>query len=362
LRVGLDATPLLGTRTGIGNYVAGLLDGFAQVEGGPEIVLTPFTWRGVEGLPGGYARAPRRFSARALQECWTRMDWPPVEYLSGPVDVFHGTNFVLPPARRAAGGVSVHDLTYEHHADTVTDATLRYRTLVPRALKRGAVAVCLAETGAREVREHYRLPAERVMVAMPGVGGEWFAPPGPPPPSLPETYVLFVGSFEPRKNLPVLLDAMARLHADDPETPPLALVGPKGWGPALDASGLPKEAVVFPGFLDAEQLVNTVAGAAMLVLPSRYEGFGLPPVEAFATGTPVVASDIPVLREVLGDLATYATVGDADALAAAIAATLSAGDGGRAGRAARRAHARRYTWAGCARSTLAVYDRALALR
>jgi glycosyltransferase involved in cell wall biosynthesis len=362
MRVGLDATPLLGTRTGIGTYVAGLLDGFEQLDEAPEIVLTPFTWRGIEGLPASYRKAPRRFSARALQECWLRSDWPPVEWLSGPVDVFHGTNFVLPPTRRAAGVVSVHDLTYEHHADTVTAATLRYRTLVPRALKRGAVAVCLAETGAQEVREQYRLPHDRVMVAMPGVGHEWFAPPGPRPASLPDQYVLFVGSFEPRKNLPVLLDAMARLHATDKDTPPLALVGPKGWGPEIDASGLPRDAVVFPGFLDAEQLVATVAHAAALVLPSRYEGFGLPPVEALATGTPVVVSDIPVLREVLGDQATYAPVGDSDALAAAIATTVKNGDGGPAGRAKRKAHARRYTWAGCARSTLAVYQRALDLR
>jgi glycosyltransferase involved in cell wall biosynthesis len=346
LRVGLDATPLLGTRTGVGTYVAGLLGALRDVEP----VLTAFTWRGVESLPPGYARAPRRFSARALQELWMRTDWPPVEALSGPVDVFHGTNFVLPPTRRAAGVVTVHDLTYEHHADTVTPASLRYRTLVPRALRRGALALALTEAGADDLRERYALPAERVMVTPLGVGEQWFAAPGERPPGLPAEYVLFVGSLEPRKNLPVLLDAMRRL----PGAPPLVLVGPPGWGPAIESA----PNVLTPGYLDGPRLVAAVAHASALVLPSRYEGFGLPPLEALAAGTPVVVSDLPVLREVLGEHAAYATVGDADALAAALAATLQEGDGGPVARAARVTYARQYTWERCAAATVAAYQRA----
>jgi glycosyltransferase involved in cell wall biosynthesis len=347
LRLGMDATPLLGQRSGIGTYVAGLLSGLAELAAPPEVVLTSFTWRGVDGLPSGYERAPRRFSARALQELWLRADWPPVEWLSGRVDVFHGTNFVLPPTRRAAGVLSIHDLTYEHHADTVAPATLRYRTLVPRALKRGAYVLTLTETVAAEVREHYG--TDRVGVATPGVAPEWFDDPGPRPDGLPDEYVLFVGNREPRKNLPVLLDAMARLG---PNAPPLVLAGPPGWGPALDMAN-----VVAPGYLSGDALRAAVAHARLLAFPSRYEGFGLPPVEAFATGTPVVASDLPVLREVLGGHATYATTGDADALADAIRATLDTGSPTSA--EARRAHAATYTWRRCAEEAMAGYERAL---
>jgi glycosyltransferase involved in cell wall biosynthesis len=356
VRLGIDATPLLGQRTGIGNYVAGLLDGLREVATPPEVVLTAFTWRGVDGLPSEYAKAPRRFSARLLQEAWMRADWPPVEALSGRVDVFHGTNFVLPPTRRAAGVLSIHDLTYEHHADTVAAATLRYRTLVPRALRRGAYVLALTETVAGEIRDHYGVPAERVGVARPGVAAEWFEPPPPLPPGLPDEYVLFVGNREPRKNLPVLLRAMAALR---PGAPPLVLVGPPGWGPALDASGLPESAVVVPGYLSHDDLRSVVAHARLLAFPSRYEGFGLPPVEAFATGTPVVASDLPVLREVLAEHATYATEGDADALAEAIGTVLA--NGGPTTVEARRTHAATYTWRRCAEEAMAGYEQAVAL-
>ena len=343
MRVGLDATPLLGTRTGVGRYVAGLLSALDV-----DVTLTAFTWRGVADLPAGYPRAPRRFSARALQALWSRTDWPPVEWLSGPVDVFHGTNFVLPPTRRAAGVVTIHDLAYDAHADTVTPASLRYRVLVPRALTRGAVAVTATHTVAEMIRE--RFAAEHVAVAPLGVDPEWFAPPGTRPSGLPTDYLVFVGSREPRKNLPVLLDALARV----PDAPPLVLLGPPGWGPEIEA----RPGVVVPGYLSGADLVATVAGARALVLPSRDEGFGLPPVEALAAGVPVVVSDLPVLREVLGEHATYAAPGDPDALAAAIEATLrDPGD-----RAAGRAHAATYTWARCAAATQAAYDTALRMR
>ncbi len=351
MRVGLDATPLLGTRTGVGTYVAGLLDGFLALDERPDAVLTAFTWRGVEGLPDGWPRAPRRFSARALQAAWQRAAWPPVEWLSGRVDVFHGTNFVLPPARRAAGVVTIHDLAYDAHADTVTPASLRYRTLVPRALHRGAVVAAPSETVAGEVRDRYGLAPERVVVTPLGVARHWYGT-HPRYPRLPDEYVVFVGSREPRKNLPVLLAAMARL----PDAPPLVLVGPPGWGPAVDPAG-----AIALGYLAGEDLAAVVANASAFVFPSRYEGFGLPPLEALATGTPVVVSDLPVLREVLGSHATYAPTGDADALTAAIATTLADGDGGRPGRAARSAHAAAYTWARCARATVGAYDRALTM-
>jgi glycosyltransferase involved in cell wall biosynthesis len=352
VKVGIDATPLLGTRTGVGTYVSGLLSGLAALDEPPEVVLTAFTWRGVEALPSGYARAPRRFSARALQALWSRFDRPAVESLSGPVDVFHGTNFVLPPTRRAAGVVTIHDLSYE--MGTVAPASQRYRTLVPRALRRGAVVVTPSETVAGEVRERYGLPGDRVVAARLGVGPEWFAP-ARPPRGLPDEYVLFVGSREPRKSLPVLLDAMARLRVDDPATPPLVLVGPPGWGPEVEAGPFVRTA----GYLSGPDLVSAVAHARAFAFPSSYEGFGLPPLEALATGTPVVASDLPVLREVLGEHASYAPVGDADALAAAIAATLRAGDGGTAAREVRAAHAATFTWQRCARETVAAYERAL---
>ena len=375
MRVGLDATPLLGPRTGVGRYVAGLVEAMTELPGGEpaEIVLVPFTWRGTADLarvaPAArrVRRRRRRLPMRLLQAAWTALPVPPVEWLAGQVDVFHATNFVAPPARRAATVVTVHDLTYLRYPEMVTAASARFRDLVPRALRRGATVCTPTAAVGAEVADAYRLPPERLVVTPLGVGPAWRAAVPADPAwlaanGLPERYLLFVGNREPRKNLPTLLAAYRELLADPPGNPggvpPLVLVGPAGWGQALDLAGLPAEAVRTPGYLPEDDLARVVAGAAALVFPSWYEGFGLPALEALACGTPVVATDLPALREVLGDQAELVPPGDAAAMADALARVL--GDpGGEPARAARRAHAAAFTWAACARATLSAYRRAL---
>ena len=363
VRVGIDATPLLGARTGIGRYVAGLLGGLGQLAAPPQMVLTEFTLR--RGTPTGSPRgphlspAPRRLPARLLNQVWQRADLPPVELLTGRIDVFHGTNYVLPPTHRAGGVLTVHDLSYLHHADTVQAASLAYQRLVPRGIARARAVIVDAAAVGDELVAEYGLPREQLVVAPLGVDPEWSTTERPTAEwlgahGLPERYVLFVGSREPRKNLPVLLEAMRLLHEDDATAPPLVLVGPPGWGPVLDASGLPASAVVTTGYLSDADLRRVVAGAGCLAFPSRYEGFGLPPLEALAAGTPVVASDIPVLREVLGPHAAYAPVDDATDLAAALARTVASPPNPAAGRV----HAATYTWRRCAELTMSAYESA----
>jgi glycosyltransferase involved in cell wall biosynthesis len=381
MKVALDATPLLGPRTGVGHYVAGLADGLAELPGPEpeEVALVPFTWRGTGDLPRVAPAGPRlrhgrrRVPARLLQAAWARMAFPPVEWLAGRVDVFHATNFVAPPARRAAVVVTVHDLTYLRYPEMVTAASARYRDLVPRALRRGAIVCTPTAAVADEVADAYRLPPERLVVTSLGVGPAWRAATPPDPAwlagrGLPERYLLFVGNREPRKNLPTLLTAYRDLLASrvpggvagpPGDLPPLVLVGPPGWGEALDLAGLPPEAVRTPGYLPEDDLARVVAGAAALACPSWYEGFGLPALEALACGTPVVAADLPALREVLGDQAELVPPGDATALADAVARVLD-DPGGEPARAARRARAAAFTWAACARATLSAYHRALA--
>ncbi|GAC1439632.1 MAG: glycosyltransferase family 1 protein [Mycobacteriales bacterium] len=351
-RIGLDATPLLGNRTGVGRYAASLLTALAAYD--DELVATAFTFRGRGRLaavvPPGISAAARPAPARGLQELWSRSQWPPVELLCGRVDVFHGTNFVLPPLRTARGVVTIHDLSYLRHPDTVSAASSRYRQLVPRSLQRARVVVTPSQTTADEVADEYGddLP---ILVTPLGVGPQWAAAQPADDPTrqrlgLPSSYLLFVGTLEPRKDLRTLLAA----HRLVPDAPPLVLVGPRGWGPQVDVSGC-----ITPGFLDDDVLPSVVAGAAALVLPSRDEGFGLPVLEALSAGTPVVASDLAVLREVGGTVTTYAEPGDPSAFAAALLQVLDdPGDP-----AGRRSHGSTFTWARCAAATRAAYSLAL---
>jgi glycosyltransferase involved in cell wall biosynthesis len=360
VRFTLDATPLLGTRTGIGRYVAELLAATATEVSGSDDRLDVTTWsaRGgrVADLPPGVRQTGPRVPARLLRAGWTRGSWPPVELLVGRTDVFHGTNFVSPPTRRAAEVVTVHDLTYLDHPGTVSADSLAYRDLVPRALDRGAHVVTPSETVAAAVRERYGLDSSRVTATPLGGDPAWAAPPRPlsaAAPRVPAEYLVFVGSLDPRKNLPRLLEAHAALRASRPGTPDLVLAGPAGRETALTA----RPGVLPTGWLAEDDLRALVAGARALALPSVDEGFGLPVLEALAAGRPVLAADIPALREVAGGHAELADPLDVEALADGLARTLDAQDDEPA-RAARRAWAARFTWRECARRTLSVYRRA----
>jgi glycosyltransferase involved in cell wall biosynthesis len=369
VRVTLDATPLLGRPTGIGRYVGGLVSALPRaLAPDDDVVLTAFTWRGHADLtaPPGTRLGGRRVPARALQAAWQRSALPPIEWLAGRTDVVHGTNFVLPPARRAAGAVTVHDLTFELHPGTVTREVLRYRQLVPRALRRADVVLTVSAAVADEIAERYAVPRERIVVTGNGVDAAWSA--SDPLTAaelaargLPEHYLLFVGAAEPRKRLPVLLAALAELRRADPGTPPLVIAGPPGWGDPLDTAALPPEAVVTTGYLPESVLQRVVAGASALAFPSVYEGFGLPPLEAMACGVPVVASDIPAVREVTGELARLVPPDDPGALAEGLADVLRSATAPHDApeRVARRAHAAAWTWDRVAERTAAAYRQAV---
>jgi glycosyltransferase involved in cell wall biosynthesis len=357
MRVALDATPLIGPRTGVGHYVAGLLDGLLSLADPPELALTAFTFRGRKDLqaPPGARVAARPAPARLLQAAWLRGGFPPVELLSGRADVFHGTNFVLPPRRRAAGVLMIHDLAYEKLPEVVTAASLRYRSLVPRALRDGQVVVTTPTAAvADEVAEFYRIDRSRVVPTPLGVAEHWYdAMPAAArwldQHGLPGRYLLFVGSLEPRKNLGVLLEAHAQARKENPVVPALVLVGPPGWGDAVQH----RDGVVSTGYLPHPQLRQLVAGAVALALPSRYEGFGLPLLEAFAAGTPVIAGRVPALQEISAGLAPMVDPDDVEGLAGEIVMVSTTDTS--AGRDARRQRAREFTWQRCAQATMRAY-------
>jgi glycosyltransferase involved in cell wall biosynthesis len=351
--VGLDATPLVGRQTGVGRYVANLVPHLARLDDF-HLVLVPFTLRGRRQIPQISTATIRHrpAPARLLRAAWTRTDFPPVEWFAGRCDVFHGTNFVLPPCKRAAGVVTIHDLSYLRFPDTVTPDVLQYRELVPRALHSGAVVVTPSRTVADEVRETYGLPDDRIHVTPLGVGPEWFGPHGSVRlHGVPAEYFLFVGTRAPRKNLAMLLAAHRAARRDE-DLPPLVLVGPEGWGPQIQDE---------PGVITLDHVPDVdlralVANASAVVMPSLYEGFGLPILEALATGVPVLASDIPAHREIGGNQVRYVDTTSVDAWQAGLHEVLRHPAGQSTSRIAR---ARLFSWHACSALTMQAYKQAI---
>ena len=371
MRVALDGTPLLGRRTGIGRYTEHLLAALAG-RGDLTVSATAFTTRGAGALPAavapGVATRSLPVPARLLRAVWSHLEVPPVGLFSGRADVFHATNFVLPPTGRAGGVVTIHDLAYLTMPDAVDATSRALRELVPRSLARAAVVCTPSRAIADQVLDAYG-PAIRELIVTPlGVEPSWLEVAAPDDDrrrtlGVPQDYFVFVGTREPRKDLATLVTAYATFRdgwersgsttscGDDP--PELVLVGPQGWA----AEQQPAAGVRLLDYAAPEALRSIVAGACALVMPSRDEGFGLPVLEGLATGTAVIISTVPALLEVAGGHAAVFGVGDADALAAAlwrVALPVAESDSEQV-RTERRAYAAGWTWQRCAEATVRAY-------
>ncbi len=359
--VGLDATPLVGPRTGIGRYVAELCRAVAEQPDAPEQVLTLFSRPrplGIEPPPGAHA-APRSCPARILHPLWRAISFPPVEFLSGRLNVFHGGNYVVPPVRHAGTVMTIHDLTCAFYPQTLAPATAKMLADLPQRARRMDAVVTPTQAVAQEVMAEYGLPAERVTAIAHGVDPAW-ASATPLDESrrqaldVPERYLLFVGTLEPRKNLAGLVAAYAQARAARPGLAPLLLVGARGWGEQADQQ---VDGIQALGYLDDSDVQSLVAGALAVCSPSLYEGFGLPVLEGLATGGTVIASDIAAHREVAAGQARLVPVDDVEAWAQALLDADAAGEPTPDERAARQAVAARHTWARSAAAHLDVYRR-----
>jgi glycosyltransferase involved in cell wall biosynthesis len=363
LRVGVDATSLLGVRTGIGQLTAALLEHLSH-RNEVDVSAYAITWRGrrdlAAALPSRISATVRPFPARLTRALWPRVTFPGVEYWTGPVDVVHATNYVAPPSR-APVLVSVADLSCVWYPELGTRDTRRYPRLIQVALDRGATVHTLSDFVATEIREHFQVAADRVVRIYPGLvwGTRGDAALGRTLAGA-ARYVLALGTVEPRKNLPTLIRAFDSVCDTEPGVV-LVVAGPDGWGiepyqEAVAAARHP-DRVRRLGYVSDTERAALMAGATMLVYPSVYEGFGFPPLEAMQAGVPVVASSGGALPEVLGDAALLPDPHDVDALADAIARVLDDPEE-RSGLIARGTErAKRYTWARAIPEFVSLYQR-----
>jgi glycosyltransferase involved in cell wall biosynthesis len=347
MRIGLDLTLVRpGRLTGVERYAASLATALARAAPGDLVLFTHADAPpAITALPVEQRAAPLRARIPVDQA------WLPAAALAARVDILHTLAFPTPVLWRGRAVMTVHDATPWLHPETISmGMRLYYRPLFARALRRAALVLTVSDASRRDLAAAAGVPAERIRVTPNGIEPRFFEARGPAPG---RPYLLAVGTIEPRKNLPVLLEAFATLRRAGRDLD-LVLVGRQGWAGKLPLGDLARH-VRLTGAISDDELAALYAGAACFVLPSRYEGFGLPLGEAMAAGAPAVASDLPALRELGGDTVLYARPSDAAMLAVRIGQALDGGEAARERVVRARERARGFTWERCAERTLAAY-------
>jgi glycosyltransferase involved in cell wall biosynthesis len=328
LIAGFDVAPLVLDNAGTARYVRGVL---GELRLRDDMTVRELTWGGAGKITA------------ALRD----VAWYPVvlPLQARRLDVLHCTTFRAPLRASVPVVVTVHDLAVVRHPEHFTTWTRWYaRTLLLPVLRSATRVLAVSEFTKREVAELAGVPEERIDVAYNAASADAWSPDGP---RAEGDYVLAVGTLEPRKNLPRLIEATANLGLE------LRIAGAEGWG------GVRIEAphVRWLGRPSDEELATQLRGALCLAYPSLWEGFGIPVLEAMLCGTPVVTSAGSAMEEVAGGAAELVDPRDVESIAAGIERALGRRDELRAAGLAR---ALRFSWEAAAAATVETYRKAVA--
>ncbi|MBN2470250.1 MAG: glycosyltransferase family 4 protein [Anaerolineae bacterium] len=370
-RIGINAHLLSGQagyrRAGIHGYIANTLRCLPAAD--PGLRHTVFVG---EGTPPDDPAFTVRRSRLPTGSPLVRILWEQAvqPWQTGGLDLLHGMGFVSPVIARCPAVVTIYDLSFIYYPDRLSAARRLYlQMLTGFSARRARRVIAISESTAQDVAQLLDVPRSRIDVACPGVS-EMFRPQDAAAVAnfqqrmqLPPHFLMHLGTLEPRKNLPVLLEAYALLPRAVRDDAPLVLVGGKGWGleevrSAVVRLGL-EHAVRLEGYVPDEDLPLWYAAATALVVPSVYEGWGLPVVEAMACGTPVVISDVSSLPEAAGDVGMRLEPRSVDAWVAGLDRALTDTAWQQAARKAGPAHAAAFTWEQTARVHAACYRKAL---
>jgi glycosyltransferase involved in cell wall biosynthesis len=384
MHIGIDAQLLSGEESyraaGVSNYSRRLLAELGRMaeERAVEHRFTAFVNAAGFACPG----VELAVSGLPLHRPPARILWEQTllrrELKRRKIDLIHGLVNVLPLGGPARGVVTVHDLRFMRMPEKLPAAKRLYLQRFSRAsVERASQIIAVSRQTADDLVRYFNAPAKKITVIHNGVGAE-FTPGDPAADAefrrskgLPERFLLYVGTLEPRKNLSLLLKAYARWvkTSQTGEDVSLVLVGAKGWFydeifQLVQELAL-EERVRFPGYAPDAELPAWYRAASGFVYPSLMEGFGLPLLEAMACGTPVLCSAAPSLREVAGDAALTVPLGDETGDGSAAMAALADGleqlmEDAELQRTLRQrglARAARFSWRKAALETAQVYER-----
>lgn len=377
-RIGIDVTSALAQGGGIGRYTRELVRALVAADADTAYQLFSARPTGPPPVPDSLpvvpnaVHRPAPVGERWLYRLWYRLRLPlPVQLVSGKIDLFHSPDFVLPPV---AGDVptilTVHDLSFAFYPEAYPRPLVDYlNRVVPWSVGRATHVLADSQSTADDLQQVWGVPAEKITVLLSGVSPR-FRP-------VTDTeqlaaacrryglddapFILTVGTVQPRKNYPMLVRAFRQVAERHPHT--LAIAGGKGWladelMTEIDRQGL-VERVRLVGFVDDQDLPALYTAAAAFAFPSLYEGFGLPLLEAMASGAPVITSDASSLPEVAGAAAISLAPTDEAGWTAALLRLIEEPAEAERLRLAGFEQVRRFSWDAAARQLIRLYDRLL---
>lgn len=369
MRVAIDYTPAYEQGGGIGRYVRELIAALSRLDTRTQYRLFVSGAAGqMPELTQNFTWRTTRLSPRWLARLWHRARIPlPVEIFTGRIDLFHATDFVLPPLTPGVSSIlTVHDLSYLRVPEAASPSLRRYlEHVVPRSAKRATHILADSQATKDDLLDAYDLEPDKVTVLLSGVDKRFrpalgsisdlcqrYALPDRP-------FVFSLGTVQPRKNYVRLVRAIANLRAQGYDID-LVIAGGKGWldAPIYQAIADAKiiDHVHMIGFVDEVDLPALYTAASVFAFPSLYEGFGLPVLEAMACGTPVLTSKVSSLPEVAGDAALVVDPYDEEAIADGLKRIID-DDALRAEFIQRgKQRAAHFTWARSAETLLNVYQ------
>lgn len=376
MRVLFDATAIPADRGGVGRYVDALLPALADEGVDLRVVCQARDAAATAALvpSADVVTVPAAVERRPVRLAWEQTGLPALARRGGG-DLLHSPHYTVPLAAGVPAVVTLHDATFFSHPQLHSPVKARFfRTWTRLAVRRAAALVVPSRATQDEVVRYAGGDPARFTVAYHGVDAGVFHPVDAAERArvraavglgADEPYVAFLGTLEPRKNVPALIEAWVAACADLPGTPPaLVLAGGKGWDTGVDAAAAavpPGLRLLRTGYLPLDDLAGLLSGAAVLAYPSLGEGFGLPVLEAMACGAAVLTTRELSLPEVGGDAVAYTGTSAAE-IAVELRALLA--DAGRrtALAAAAQQRAAEFTWAAAARAHVAAYEQALATR
>ena len=364
MKIAIDASTI-STQGGPRAYVLGLIDALLKIDRQNEYVVFYNDPQHLGRFPG--TREIVLPGKTPLARLWREHFLLPLACRTEKVDLLHCPKSAVPFFSPCPVVVTLHDLIPITHPETETRAAqLYWRLQIPIAARRASFIITDSEHARREIVEMFAVSENRIAVTPLGYPPAMDAPPDPVRAAevrrrygLPDTYILYVGTIQPRKNLDMLIDAYASLRSEGSTAQKLVIVGRKGWlyenlFARISTLGLVDD-VLFTGFVPDEELPDLYDGANLFVYLSLFEGFGLPPLEAMSRGVPVVTSNTTSLPEVVGEAGIMVSPHSLDEVVAGMRRVLS--DDITAGRMrqAGRLRAQQFSWVRTARETLALY-------